>query len=267
MKESDLLYGLLFSFTKKEYSFADIVWLTAPFKISDTSLRTILSRMVGNEMLYVRKSGKNAYYSLTQKSKKISSNVALGFKKPDWSGWGNDWWGISVSLPTKAKNERYRINKKISSHRFALLHPGLWIRPYHENEKIEKRLDDIFCHQYVKTLRFSFYKEKDLLKVPLIWNVKKINDEFIKCSRNIKKLRKHYNLDNPKEALIGKMKVGNFVVPLLFKDPLLPDQFLPKDWHGGKLRQQFREWDKMTTEKSKPYWERIFQQNKTNIIT
>lgn len=259
MKESDLLYGLLFSFTKNEYSFADIIWLTAPFKMSESSVRTILSRMVGNEMLCVRKSGKKAYYSLTKKSEKISSNVALGFKKPDWSGWDNDWWGIFISLPMEAKKERYRINKKVAKHRFALLHPGLWIRPYHENEKIEKRLDDIFRHQSVKTLRFHFYIEKDLLKVPLIWKIKEINDEFKKCSRHIEKIRKQCNLDNPKEALIRKMEVGNLVVPILFKDPLLPDRFLPKDWHGDKLRQQFREWDRMATEKSKPYWEKIFQ--------
>ncbi|MCF8358909.1 MAG: hypothetical protein K9H26_09135 [Prolixibacteraceae bacterium] len=260
MKESELLYGLLFSFTKEEFSFADIAWLTAPFNVSETSVRTILSRMAGNKMIRVRKSGQKAYYSLTKKSGKISSNVALGFKKPDWSGWDNDWWGISVSLPVESQKERYQINKKIAKHRFALLHPGLWIRPYHENEKIETRLADLFRHQSVKTLRFRFHEEGDLLKVPLIWNIQEINDELKTCSRNLEKHGKHFNLDNPKEALIGKMVVGNLVVPVLFKDPLLPNRFLPKNWHGDKLRQQFREWDKMVTKKSKPYWEKIYQQ-------
>lgn len=74
----------------------------------------------------------------------------------------------------------------------------------------------------------------------------------------MEKVWRQYNLDNPKESLIGKMEIGNLVVPILFKDPLLPDRFLPKDWHGDKLRQQFREWDRMATEKSKPYWEKIF---------
>ncbi len=258
MKESDLIFGLLISFNKKEYQFSDIAWLTAPFKISDSSLRTNLSRMTSKGILQVRKEGRKAVYSFTTASGKISSNVSLSFKSPDWSDWNNNWWGISFSLPEIKKSERYKIKKKLSVHRFAALHPGLWIRPVNLKEKIEEKLKNIFENKNCKVISFSFYSKAELDKIPYLWRINKINNKFKESLKYIDDWSKKTDLSNPKEALIGKMTVGNNIVKQLFSDPLLPDQFLPKDWCGKKLRKAFFEWDKLTTEKSKPYWKKIF---------
>lgn len=257
MKESDLLFGLLISFHKKEFSFSDISWLTTPFNISETSLRTNLSRMAGNEILSVRKEGKKAFYSLTNKSKKNSSNVALSFHKPNWLNWDNDWWGISISLPKNEKSQRYYIGKKLVSHRFAALHPGFWIRPYNKNEKIEEKLIDIIKCKNSKVVLFKFFSEEELAKIPVIWNIMEINQEYKECIDYITMCYDDYNLENPREALVGKMTIGNIVVKQLFKDPLLPERFLPDDWQGDKLRIAFKKWDSLTTIKSKPYWKQV----------
>jgi phenylacetic acid degradation operon negative regulatory protein len=259
MKGTDLLFGLLISFHKNEYSFSDIRWLTLPFSISETSLRTNLSRMESNGTIRIKKKGKRAFYSLTDKSVKLSSNISLSFSTPDWSGWNNDWWGISVSLPEEKNELRYYIHKKISSHRFALLHPGFWIRPYNKIEKTEERLKTIIDNHYVKTMRFQFYTSEDMSKVTEIWKINQINSEFKSCLTYISNSYKSFNLDDSKEALRGKMIVGDYTVKQLFKDPLLPDIFLPSDWKGNAVRKSFKEWDKLTTLKSKPYWEKIYE--------
>ncbi len=105
---------------------------------------------------------------------------------------------------------------------------------------------------------FSFYSGKELERIPLLWKVKIINEEFKHSLEYIKKGCKEYDLSIPEEALKGKMIVGNKIVKQLFTDPLLPEQFLPNDWCGNELRKSFFEWDKLTTEKSRPYWEQIF---------
>ncbi len=86
--------------------------LTTPFKISEPSLRTNLSRMVSKGVLQVRKEKRKAFYRFTTLSGKIGSNVSLSFKTPDWSGWNNKWWGISFSLPEIEKSERYKIRTR-----------------------------------------------------------------------------------------------------------------------------------------------------------
>lgn len=258
MKESDLLFGLLISFYKEEFSFSDIAFLTAPFNVSETSLRTSLSRMTGNEILSVRKDGKKAFYSFTNKSKKISSNVALSFQTPNWKNWENDWWGISVSLPKNERSQRYYLNKKLVNHRFAALHPGFWIRPFNKNEEIGKRMKNVINSKYTKVVLFKFYSEDELLKIPALWNIKRINQGYKECIDSITKCYDDYNLEDPRESLVGKMTVGNIVVKQLFKDPLLPQKFLPDDWQGDNLRTAFKKWDSLTTLKSKPHWQQIF---------
>ena len=96
MKESELLFGLLRSFKKPSYSFADIEYLAAPFSISETCLRNNLSRMVSKNILEVRRVGRKALYSFTKGSDRTGKNIAMAFRTQDWSNWEEDWWGISI---------------------------------------------------------------------------------------------------------------------------------------------------------------------------
>ena len=57
-------------------------------------------------------------------------------------------------------------------------------------------------------------------------------------------MKKNINF-SPKYALQEKMYTGGIIVDLLFKDPLLPDIFLPKDWKGDELKKKFKIWDKI----------------------
>lgn len=266
MKESDLLFGLMKSFSKDEYSYTDIEWLTKPFGVSETSLRSNLSRMAANNILQVRKEGRRAYYSFTTRSNKLGSNVALAFHTPDWSAWKGDWWGVSLSIPDDHKKGRYSFSKKFSYYRFAAMHPGFWIRPYHKVEQIEYRLKDILEHKFSKVLRFNFYLESELEKIPVLWKVDEINDRFLSCINYIEQCYDEYNLENPEEALIGKMTIGDIVVKQLASDPLLPEKFLPSNWSGNRLRQIFKEWIQITTKKSRPYWEKIYSDSTNSSI-
>lgn len=54
------------------------------------------------------------------------------------------------------------------------------------------------------------------------------------------------------------MIVVNKIVMILFKDPLLPKKFLPIDWRGEELKEEFSIWIKEIKKISKPYWEKIF---------
>lgn len=258
MHESELIFGLLASFKKKEYSFDDIAWLVTPFDVSESSLRTNLSRMVANNVIAVNKVGRKAYYHFTERSEKMSSNVSRAFYKPDWTNWKNEWWGISVSLPSSARKLRYRMYKKLEHYRFATLHPGFWIRPLNPYEKLEEKISEIIRHPGSKVVQFSFYTEEDLTYIPVLWKIKEINNQFKKCLDQINEANNLYNLNDPKEALTGKMTLGHIIVQQLVKDPLLPERFLPKDWEGDNLRIAFKKWDSITTIKSKPYWEQIY---------
>lgn len=264
MKESDLLYGLLRSFKKPAYSFSDIEYLTTPFRISETCLRNNLSRMVSRNILIVTRQGRKAFYAFTARADKNGKNVAMTFRTPDWSGWQEDWWGISLSVPDESRKERYRLIRKLSYYRFAALHPGFWIRPYHEAEDLENQLRDVMANPCCKTIQFRFLMKSEWENIPKLWKVNEIQKRFMECANYLIKSRDDYDLNNPRDALRGMMILGNVAVKQLASDPMLPEVFLPSDWAGINLRKVFMEWTRLTFEKSKPYWKRIYQEEEQN---
>lgn len=95
-------------------------------------------------------------------------------------------------------------------------------------------------------------------EVEKFWKLNEVNKSFINSLRIIKKSRDKLEKLSPKQALIEEMIIGGKIVNILFKDPLLPKKFLPIDWRGEELKEEFSIWIKEIKKISKPYWEKIF---------
>ncbi|MBN1776928.1 MAG: hypothetical protein JW811_02295 [Clostridiales bacterium] len=263
MKDSDLIFGLMASFDKEVYSFGDLRHLTAPFHVSVASLRTSLSRMSAAKVVSVSKGGRNAYYSFGIKGRRISNNVSRGFQTPDWTGWDGAYWGVSFSVPEAHGDTRHYIRKKLTNYRFACLNPGFWIRPAHPGEHIPKILDNILSSGYCRLIRFHNHKEFTPEQAATLWSLREINRDFLSGLKLLEAGLKKLDAVSPQQALVEKMTVGDAVVNILFSDPLLPPQFLPSDWQGETIRKTFFRFDDLSTKRSKPYWEQIFDQEDT----
>ncbi len=259
MNDSDLIFGLMAAFGKNEYAFSDLVHLSLPFKVTETSLRTNLSRMSKRDLILTRREGKNGFYSFAEKGNRIKENVSKSFNSLDWNNWDNMWWGIFFSVPEVKKAERYKIRKKLLSYRFVSLYPGFWIRPMNKLEKLEKSLSNIFNNEHCKVIKFQGHKEFSRKEVSKLWNLDEINNKFKKGLELLNEKMSLLTTMAPIEALKERMITGGLIVDILFKDPLLPDMFLPNDWKADELKKKFEIWDKITTEKSRSYWEKIFK--------
>jgi phenylacetic acid degradation operon negative regulatory protein len=259
MKVNELIFGIMAAFGKEEYSITDFLYLLKPFDVTESSLRTNLSRMSKRDLIKVRRDGKKAYYCFAGKGEKIKTNIAKSFsQESDWSKWDNSWWGIAFSVPEIEKPARHRIRKKILAYRFVSLYPGFWIRPFNESEEIENRLSSLISNGYCKLIRFNFFMEITKQEVSGLWSLDKVNLEF---KRGLKLLESRYDdIDtySPAEALKQRMLTGNMIIEILFKDPLLPALFLPQDWKAGELKSKFFKWDRKITDVSRPYWKKIF---------
>jgi len=260
MKEGEIIQGLMLSLSKKQYSINDLLYLIQPFNISPSSLRTNLWRLIKKNFLKTIRQGKKAYYSLSAKAKIISKNVALSFKSPDWHGWDNSWWGIVFSVPENKKPVRHRIRKKLLAYRFAPLYAGFWIRPFHAEEKLDNYLQNIFDHGYGKMIHFHSLNTITKEEISRIWKLKQVNQLLYQGIALLKENHKELKKFMAKEALAKKIFIGNEIVPILFKDPLLPAQFLPEDWQAENLRKFFFKWYNEITKIAQPYWQKIFIQ-------
>lgn len=258
MNDSELIFGLMAAFGCQEYSFEELKSLLTPFDVTETSLRTNLSRMKKNNVLSSRKEGKSAFYSLGKKGGHISSNIAFSFKKLDWSQWDGSWWGILFTVPNMEKTQRHSIRKKLLAYRFTSLYPGFWIRPLHPKEKIDIHLESLINNEYCTLIRFDFFREITKEEISRIWRIDEVMHSF---EAIIEIVREHLDRARgytPEEGLKYKLLVGNEIVNALFADPMLPDEFLPSNWKGDELRTLFRDFDLTMTDIAKPYVNKIF---------
>lgn len=110
MNNSELIFGIMSAYGHDDYSFYQLKHLTSPFGVTETSLRTSLSRMVKKQTILSRKEGKSAFYSLSKKGQRISSNVTFSFKELDWSSWDRKWWGVLFTVPEiKISTQSFKI--------------------------------------------------------------------------------------------------------------------------------------------------------------
>lgn len=253
MADLDIINGLIMSLGKKEYSFADLLYLTRPFSISETSIRSSLSRMVQKKFYFVRKEGKTAWYSLSAKGRKIGKNLSRGFHSPDWSSWKGEWHGALFSIPESRRKERHSLRVKLGAYRFARWYGGFWVHPAGEG--------DPFSGESLPQVRLIKLKPQTPIgpeEADSMWHLSAIVKDQKKAV-SLLKTRSDGSRD-PALALKERIDLGNRIVPLIFRDPLLPPELLPQDWLGDTLRRKFREQDALLLEESRPYWEKIFQE-------
>ncbi len=258
MKDSDLIFGLMASLNKEAYAFDDLVYLTSPFHVSVTSLRTSLSRMSAANVIEVGKEGRKAFYRFAGKGLRISRNISRGFRTPDWSHWDGAYWGVAFSVPEEQGKARHSIRKNLTMYRFACLNPGFWIRPAHPEERIPEILQSLLDSGYCRLIRFYHHSEFTAEHANTLWNLHEINRHFQTGLKLLATSGKRIGTLSPQQALVEKMNVGDTIVNTLFLDPLLPNQYLPPDWAGQQIREAFFRFDKLATERSAPYWRRIF---------
>ncbi|MBB6482257.1 PaaX family transcriptional regulator C-terminal domain-containing protein [Spirochaeta isovalerica] len=244
MIDSDLIFGIMASMGEGQYSVSRLMYLTSPFSMSDTSLRTALSRMAARGIVMAEKRGRKAFYTIVTRGKRIGANVALSFAEPDWSSWDGRWWGFLYSLPSAEKALRHRLRTKLEAHRFVSFYPGCWIRPFREEEKIKEKLSGFSVSVNGRLVLLTFPDELTAVEVGGLWQLDSVNDALGRGIKLIEQSERSLERTDPAGAFRLKMETGDQVVKILFGDPLLPPCYLPENWAGGELRRRFTLWEK-----------------------
>jgi phenylacetic acid degradation operon negative regulatory protein len=259
MKESDIINGLILSLGREEYTVGELKALCAPFGITDSSIRTWLSRRVQQGFLSVRREGRTTFYGLSGKGHRISANISLSFQTPDWTGWDGSWRGFLFGIPEKRKKERHRIHTKLSAYRFVPWYGGFWIRPSHPAEKIEQPFSPEQNGGIGRLITFLPQQEISAGEVRQLWRVPKIQEQYRKGLQMLNDELASLSQYSPEEAHVKRIEIGNQSVPLIYQDPLLPPCYLPREWAGDQFKASFFQWDEAIRDKAATFWKIIFE--------
>lgn len=256
---TNLIFGAMAALGREAYAIAQLREIIRPLGITETGLRTALSRLTAKGQLTSRREGRNTLYSFSSKGRRIRGNVSRSFRDLDWQSWDESWWGVIFSIPQDQKEARHPIRKKLKAYRFGMLFPGFWARPYHPSEALDKHLESLIHHPHCRMIRFQSLSEWSPEQIAQVWALDEVNRRFQEALIQIKKSTDQLPSLTPDLAFAQQIHTGASMVTALFQDPMLPPVFLPLDWRGPQLRKKFKVWEKAVVKRSMPFIRQIFK--------
>ncbi len=257
MNDTELIYAFLASLSAAELNASQLSALAAPFGMTETNLRSSLSRMHARGLIEIRKGGRAAFYRLAERGKRIGANVSLHFRDPDWSGWDGTFWAAAFSLPDS--RGRYRLQKKLHAYGFRPLYAGLWIRPLNPAEPIPSVFQEHLDKGDMDMFRCSFERELTAERISALYGLREIGAALKGALRAARQSAASASLHSPDAAFVERMNLGDGLVNAMARDPLLPPALLPAGWPAAELRRAFKKWIETYSKRSMPFVRRALE--------
>jgi len=251
MKDSDIIFAFFVSLQVDELSINQLMLLASPFNITETNVRSTLSRMNSQNVIQVRKEGRTAFYHIGERGRQIGSNVSRHFKKPDWSNWDGSYWAVAFSLSDS--RARYRVQKKLLAYRFRAFYPGLWIRPFHPDENVPDVFKLLIQAGSFDLFHGSFVREMSPEKIAALYELEATAATLLHALTVALRSIEAVSTLSPEKAFIEWLITGDALVKALAQDPLLPPALLPETWPASELRQIFSRWNALYLKRSSPF--------------
>lgn len=198
---------------------SDLIRLTADFGIKETTLRVALTRMVGAGDLIRSADG----YRLSDRLLARQSRQDEAMRPPTRT-WDGDWHVVIVTSVGADARTRAAQRANMYRKRFGELREGVWMRPDNLDLDLEPDVAD-----RVRVLKARDDEPEQL--VAELWDL----PAWVKAGNKL--------LDEMAEAcdIPGRFVVAAAIVRHLLTDPMLPDELLPDDWPGARLRSVYHD--------------------------
>ena len=200
-------------------SASELISLTADFGIKETTLRVALTRMVGAGDLIRSADGYRLSDRLLARQRRQDEAM-----RPRTRPWRGEWLVLIVTTVGTDARTRAALRTSMHHKRFGELREGVWMRP----DNLELDLDrDTRARVRVLTAR----DDAPAQLAGQLWDL----PAWAATG--------HRLLDEMATApdVPGRFVVAAAMVRHLLTDPVLPDELLPADWPGDRLRAAYHD--------------------------
>ncbi|EID08733.1 hypothetical protein MXEN_21522 [Mycobacterium xenopi RIVM700367] len=198
---------------------AELIRLTSDFGIKESTLRVALTRMVSAGDLVRSADGYRLSDRLLARQRRQDDAIS-----PRVRGWRGYWATIIVTSVGTDARTRAGLRNALQERRFRELREGVWMRP----DNLELNLEpDILSR--VRILRARDDAPAELAE--RLWDLR----GWARTG--------HRLLGEMAAAtdIPGRFVVAAAIVRHLLTDPVLPDELLPTNWPGAKLRAAYND--------------------------
>lgn len=166
-----------------------------------------------------------------------------------------DTWVLAVfSVPESMRNRRHQLRSALSGLGFGSVASGVWIAPAHKLEQARDRLTAGGLIEFVDLFRSDYVFDGPMRpKISEWWDLKELDEQFKEFlelyggaeEQWTRRLGEHPERAEPSEEL--RRDAFRYYIPMLtmwrrfpYRDPNLPTDYLPADWHGPAVRRTFQ---------------------------
>lgn len=197
---------------------AELIRLTADFEIKEPTLRVALTRMVAAGDLIRSDDGYRLSERLLDRQRRQDDAL-----RPVLRDWDGSWLTAVVTSVGEDARTRSELRKMLQQSRFGELREGVWLRP----DNLRAELDpDIARH--VRLLRSVDDAPAEL--AARLWDLVGWAATAVDLIAAMSRAG-----DLPTEFAIAAAMVRH-----LRTDPVLPEELVPRDWPGWRLRAEYQ---------------------------
>ncbi|CQD07553.1 phenylacetic acid-responsive transcriptional repressor [Mycolicibacterium conceptionense] len=200
-------------------SAAELVRLTADFDIKEPTLRVALTRMVSAGDLVRSEDG----YRLSERllTRQRRQDDAIDPRLREYDG---QWLTLVITSVGTDARTRAALRNTLQQYRFGELREGVWMRPDNLEQVLPQDITD-----RVRVLRACDQDPADL--AARLWD--------LPGWRRTGELLLHEMADAT--DVPGRFVAAAGIVRHLLADPVLPDELLPDNWPGARLRKAYND--------------------------
>jgi phenylacetic acid degradation operon negative regulatory protein len=201
------------------------------FGITGRATRVALTRMVRDGDVTVD----GGVYCLSERLMRRQAQQDE-LSSPPTRRWAGGWEMVIVTGAARPLAERVALRKSVVRYRMGELREGVWMRP----DNLARHLDGVIAEQC--ELFVSHHSDSPGL-VGSLWDLPGWDAEA----------RRLLVMLDEAESLVEGFMVTAEVIRHLLLDPYLPDELLPPDWPGGRLRDRYAEFNENYSKRLRAY--------------
>jgi phenylacetic acid degradation operon negative regulatory protein len=225
------------------------VWLGSlisvmqPLGIGERLVRTSVYRLVQDGWLQSTQIGRRSYYSLTEEGRERFEQATHRIYGEPLTTWDGQWCLILLSGADAATRDTVR--KECGWLGFGALSPNVLAHPAPDMSDLDTTLRRLGVEDELVVMSGRTVRNEAAMRElsRASWNLDDIDARYRSFVERFRPLIKEYGKDGsiePKTAFLVRTLLIQEYRKVLLRDPQLPAELLPSDWHGRAAYQLCR---------------------------
>lgn len=223
--------------------------------VSEQATRATLNRVVKQGFLHRRQLGRQAFFDLTDATRRLLADGArrLYHTDPVRTDWDGTWTLLAFSLPESRRTDRHRLRVRLAWVGFGALRDGLWVAP--GTVDVPAVIADLGVTEDVHVFAGPAVPPVRLdAMIAETWDLTTIAEGY-------RAFLQRWDRDTPMPDAPDDLGRWIWLVTewrlLLVDDPVLPPAHLPDDWPAVRARAVLDRWFAHYQQTATPLFEQV----------